>query len=77
MTKIFDPKVTLTYHQTGEKKDEGEIGDNGLGFYLAAGVDIRILNNKFVFIKATYDKYITGIRSADLEYLGARIGYRF
>lgn len=75
--KIFDPKVELTYYQSGAKSDEGEIRSTGSGFYVAAGVDFKIFNNNFIFIKATYDKYVTGINGSNLSYIGGRIGYTF
>lgn len=77
VAKAFDPKVKMTLHQSGIKKDNGEIWSTGTGFYAAAGVYIKVFKDNFMFVKATYDKYATGILESNLNYLGARIGYTF
>lgn len=77
LVKIFDPNVILNVYKSDEEKKDYNISSTALGLYLSAGIDVKIANKGFVFIKATYDKYITSIKNLDQTYVGARIGYTF
>ncbi len=77
IVKIFDPEIDMYLYQSDVEKEAGAIDDFSVGFYIAAGIKVKVFGDNFVFIKATYDKYASVPGQVHLGYLGARVGYTF